>query len=284
MSKAKLKELFSVQKILALIALVLLVVVGLSGPLAAQLPSVTQGYGTDSHLQKGMIIRLKEGDASKVTPLASQEIDHMHGVIVDANDAPLTVSGKGEKVFVATGGRYSVLVSSQNGYISQGDYVTISAIHGIGMKAGDREPLVIGKAAGDFNEKTPRVSTTAIKDTAGGEREVVIGRVEVDIDVSRNPLLKGTEPNLPEFLQEATEAIAGKQVEPTRVYIGLVVLLVTTAISSSLLYGGVRSGIISMGRNPLSKKLIIRGMVQVIISGLIIFIVGLFAVYLLLKL
>lgn len=284
MSKVRIKEMLSMQRLLALIGLVLLVLAGLSGPLSAQPPAVTQGYETEKHLQKGMIIRLKEGDPTKVEALSSEAIDRMHGVIVDANDAPLTVSGEGEKVFVATGGRYSVLVSSQNGYISQGDYVTISAIHGVGMKAGDREPLVIGKAAGDFNDKSPLVSSTAIKDTAGGEREVAIGRVPVDVDVSRNPLLKGTEPNLPEFLQKATEAIAGKQVEPTRVYIGLVVLLITTAISGSLLYGGVRSGIISMGRNPLSKKLIIRGMVQVIISGLIIFIVGLFAVYLLLKL
>jgi hypothetical protein len=46
----------------------------------------------------------------------------------------------------------------------------------------------------------------------------------------------------------------------------------------------VRSSMIALGRNPLSRKSILRGMFQVIITSIIIFICGLFGVYLLLKL
>jgi len=51
-----------------------------------------------------------------------------------------------------------------------------------------------------------------------------------------------------------------------------------------VMYSGIRSGMIAVGRNPLSKKSIIRSLIQTVIAGLIIFLAGVFAVYLLLKL
>jgi hypothetical protein len=51
-----------------------------------------------------------------------------------------------------------------------------------------------------------------------------------------------------------------------------------------MLYSGIRSGMIAVGRNPLSKKSIMRSLIETVIAGLIVFAVGIFAVYLLLKL
>ena len=75
-----------------------------------------------------------------------------------------------------------------------------------------------------------------------------------------------------------------KKVSAARIYLGLAVLALTTVITGNLVYSGVRSGMISVGRNPLSKKSIIKSLIQTVIAGLIIFIVGVLAVYLLLKL
>jgi hypothetical protein len=61
-------------------------------------------------------------------------------------------------------------------------------------------------------------------------------------------------------------------------------MVIAGAVSGSLIYSGIRSGMIAIGRNPLSKKSIVRGIIQVVIVGLIIFLVGVFGVYLLLKL
>lgn len=281
--KTKIRELFFPQRVLALIALVCLIVLSYSGPLFAQ--AFTQGYGIDGALQRGMIVWLKEGDNTKAQALSPDEMEKMHGVVVNANDAAATLSDLStEKVFVATQGRYEILVSSQNGDIREGDFITLSAIKGVGMKAGDTQAFVAGRALAGFDASSRAVSTTKIKDSDGVERDVRIGRVQAEINIGRNPLLKGKEANLPGFLQRASEAIAGKPVDANRVYIGMVVFMLTTIISGSLLYGGVRSGIISIGRNPFSKKMIIRGMFQVIITGLIIFILGIFGVYLLLKL
>ncbi len=89
---------------------------------------------------------------------------------------------------------------------------------------------------------------------------------------------------MPAALKRAGELVAGKPVSPIRVYISLLILAVSAAIAGSLTYSAVRSGLIAIGRNPLGKRAIIRGMLQVIIIGFMVFIAGIFGVYLLLKL
>lgn len=282
MFKTKIKQFISVQRIMALCGLLLLIVLSHSSSLGAQ--AVTEGFNTDAAVQRGMIVRLKKDDATKVEPVASDDAEHMHGVVVGASDAPVTISSDGQKVFVATAGHYDVLVSTQNGSIESGDYIAVSALGGIGMKAGTREPYVIGRALNGFDGKKDVVSTREIKDSSGGTLKVAIGRVSLDIGIAKNPLLKANEPNLPSVLQRAAETIAGKPVNAVRVYVGILVFGIATTVAAILMYGGVRSGLISIGRNPLSRKSIIRGMIQVIITGLIVFITGVFGVYLILRL
>lgn len=282
MYKTKIKQFISWHRLLALTALGLLITFSLMQPLGAQ--TVTQSYGSDDPLQTGMIVRIKKEDTTKVTLLTNDNIDEMHGVVVDSNDAPVTLSVAGQRYFVATTGHFNVLVDTQNGPISSGDYITISALSGIGMKAGTTQPIIVGRALAGFDGKTGVIGTADIKDSNGATHSVSIGRIQTDITVARNPLLKATEPNVPTFLRKAAESIAGKPVNATRVYLGIAIFGMSTMVAGSLLYSGVRSAIISIGRNPLSKKSIIRGMIQVIITALIIFILGIFGVYLLLKL
>ena len=282
MLKTKIKKLCTFQRVVAIAILSLLCVISTRYPLFAQ--AVTQGYGSDQTMQRGMLVQLKKGDTTKVEVVKQETADQTYGVVVNANDAPVTLSSDGKKVFVATAGHYDVLVSTQNGEVKAGDYVTISAIDGIGMKAGDKEPVVVGRALSGFDGKSNAISTNQVKTSDGGTKTVNIGRVQADITVAKNPLLKAQEPNLPEALNKVSESIAGKPVNPVRVYLSLFVFMVSTLIASSLMYGGVRSAIISIGRNPLSKKSIIRGMFQIIITGLTVFISGIFGVYLLLKL
>ena len=89
---------------------------------------------------------------------------------------------------------------------------------------------------------------------------------------------------LPEFLRKSAESLSGKPVPPARIWTGIAIVIVTGFLAGSLLYAGVRNALISIGRNPLGKKGIIRGLMQVVIISLIIFITGLFGVYLLVKL
>ena len=247
--------------------------------------SVTQGYGTDMSLQRGMVVGLKKDDPRKVESINSDQVDRVHGVVVGANDSAVLISNETEKVFVATSGRFPVLVRDQGGEIKVGDYITVSAMSGIGMKSNDRVPIVIGKSTEAFSSKDGNiiVGTAKIKDSNGKEITVNIARITVDLGVGRNPLQK-TDESLPAALKRAGELIAGKPVSPARVYVAILVLIVSAAIAGSLTYSAVRSGLIAIGRNPLGKKSIIKGMFQVVIIALMVFIAGIFGVYLLLKL
>lgn len=245
-----------------------------------------QGYGSSVPLDNGTIVQLTGKDAKDVKIVSQPELSNMFGVIVDRNQLPLALSsGIPNEVFVAVSGTYNVLVSTQGGAIHVGDYVTLSSVNGVAMKASDKEKTVFGRAGGSFDGKGVVLGTTALKDSTGKESETVkLGSIPVTIDIKRNPNIKSTKANLPELLQRAGQAIAEKEVSPIRVYLSLGITIVSLIAAIAVLYGGVRSGVISIGRNPMGKKTIFKALLQVILTSLLILIVGLFAVYLLLKL
>lgn len=250
----------------------------------AQAQSVAQSYAADSPLQAGMIVKLS-GDKTKVIPVSQSDNDKMYGIVIRSNDAPLTLS-EGEApqaVFVVTNGKYQILVTDQNGPIKKGNYLIVSAVEGVGMKANATIKYIVGKALSDFDGKTGVLSSTKLKDGAGVDRTVNFGYVDADINVSRNPLAPAEDSNLPGFLRKASEAVSGKAVSPFRGYVALGVLTVTALIVVAILYAGVRTSLISLGRNPLARKSIIRNLLQVVLIALIILVAGLIAVYLLLR-
>lgn len=255
----------------------------LSGVATAQ--SLTQSYKSDTVLQRGIIVGLDQNDPRKVEPINLDKFDKVHGVVIMANDSAVLLGNDKERTYVATSGRFLVIVSSQNGDIDVGDYVALSSLSGIGMKAGNKDPVIIGKATESFKSSDSGhvIGTASVKTSAGSEQKISLGRIEVDINIGKNPLLKGDD-SLPSALRRASEFVAGKPVSPMRVYMSLAILVMSTLIAGSLIYSSVRSSLIAIGRNPLSKKSIIRGMFQVVIIGLMVFIAGLFGVYLLLKL
>lgn len=269
-------------RLLAVLSLVCLIWLSISFPLQAQ--TVTESFNSDELLQRGMIVAVDKDDGQKIMAATKDTAKQTYGILVSANDTPVTLSEEGQQYYVATVGRFDVLLSNQNGNISKGDYIAISAIPGIGMKAGDSDPIIVGRALVDVDAKKDIVSVVKLKDTAGKEFEVSIARIQVQINVARNPLLKSTEAELPDALKKVTDSIAGKQTSALRGYVAIVVFILSAMAAGTLMYGGVRSAITSVGRNPLSKKSIINSMIKVVASGLIIFISGLFGVYLILKL
>lgn len=281
----QIKTKLSSKRIFALLGLSCLVFLSMSGSLQAQTaPTVTQGYRSDSALQRGTIVSLDAEDTSKVVPTNRDNQDRLHGVVIAPNDSSVTLSDDQQKTFVATIGRFDVLVSSESGVIQAGDFLTVSSISGIAKKAGESDAYTVGKALESFSGETDVISSTELTDSTGTKRTVALGRIAVDISVGFNPLLKPKDSSLPEFLQKATEQIAGKPVSAVKVYISLFIILAAASIAGSLLYSGIRSSVISIGRNPLSKKSITKSLMQIILTSIIIFLIGLFGVYLLLRL
>lgn len=269
-----LKNLFVSDRITA--SVMLLGLIFLSVTAAATAQTVLQGYDTDEDLQRGMLVAVKPDDPAKIIKVTGKNLNDLKGVTASPNDSPVRIGGEGQKTFVATSGVYDVLVSVENGEIRQGDYISISSQAGIGKKASEEQPVVLGRAVDNF---------TGRGDATAGSGSSAAGRIKVDVAIGKNPIQKKVEKDvIPDFLQKMGETVADKPVSTFRLYIAFLLLLITFAITAITLYSGVRGTIVSIGRNPLSKGVVLRGMVQVLIVSLIIFIAGLIGVYLLIKL
>jgi hypothetical protein len=149
----------------------------------------------------------------------------------------------------------------------------MSGIDGIAAKAIPSQPLILGKAAGSFDGSANVITTNNNK---------AIGRVFVSIGVQKNPL-SIIDPTLPSFLRKIADGLANKSVPVIRVYTAMLIFLISILASLTILWSGVRSSLISLGRNPLSRKSIFSGMYKTIFTGLGVFIIGMAGVYLLVK-
>ena len=246
-----------------------------------------QGYAGVASYDNGTIVELDSKGSNTVKIASEANMQNMFGVTVDRNQLLVSSSNQDLKneSFVAVSGTYNVLVSTQGGSIAAGDYVTLSSINGVAMKAGTEESTVFGRSAASFDGKGVTLGTTTLKDTAGNTlKTVTLGLIPVTVNIQHNPNEKSTKVKVPEALERIGEAIAEKEVSPIRIYLSMGIAAISILAAIAILYSGVRSGVISIGRNPMSKKSIFRALLEIILTTILILIIGLFAVYLLLKL
>lgn len=238
--------------------------------------TIVQSFQSSSPIKPGWLMAIKPGSSNAVELVPASQSQLLYGVAVDPSQAPVTLQRQlGQQVFVATSGTYPMLVSTLNGAIKPGDYLSISATDGIAAKATGQQTFVVGQALQKFDGSSGVLSTGAGKSA--------IGRISVAVLVQRNPSLNSGVA-VPSFLRSAGNSIAGKEVAPLRIYAALGTFLLAAVIAFGTLAVGVRSAMIAIGRNPLSRQYLLKGLVQVIIVALAVLILGLVSVYLLLKL
>jgi len=246
---------------------------------------IIQSYNADPSVAVGMIVGFKDKSHSLVIPLTAQASRNMLGVVVPASNATLALtpqSDNNQQVLVATAGTYLVLVSNQNGPIKAGDYLTMSSLSGIAMKANSEQQEVIGRAASSFNGTADVIDQAPIKTGSGQLTTVSISRVTVDLRLAPNPLYSPNN-SLPGALSKTAVAIVKKPVSAEQVYLSLILVILTFFVTGTIYYSAVRSSIVSIGRNPLSKRSIIAGLIKVLVVGLVVFGAGVLSSYLVLK-
>ncbi len=244
-------------------------------------------YGVDTRLRTGTVVQPDPNDSTKVIPATADKLISAFGIVVSGAELPISIGqNDGETtVHVATSGRHNALVTNENGSIEAGDYLAISSLSGTLMKSKEKQEYVFAKALSSFDGKNNTIGSTTLQDADGKPRQQVgIGSIPVAIEIMKNPQQTSTEANLPEALQRIGQAIAEKPVDPIRIYISMAIVTLSIIIALVLLIAGVRNSIISIGRNPLSKKSILKGLLQVILTSVLVLIIGLFTVYLLLRL
>lgn len=250
--------------------------------------SVSKSYIGNDGTQTGMLVQIDDKDKNRVKPGTASKPKSVIGVVVMPNDAPLSLSQatNERQVFVASNGNYKLLVSDQNGPIKKDDFIVVSSIDGVGMLADKASGIVAARAVSGFDGEINVMSQTKITDSKGKEREIRFGYIQADIGVGSNPLYQDPKvpTGAPGVLKRIAESIAGKQVSLVKIYISLFIALLTSIIVIVVMTTGIRTSVTALGRNPLARQSILRNLTQVLMIGLAILIVGLFGVYLLLKL
>lgn len=240
--------------------------------------SISQGYMTSDKLLAGSIVSLQKDSSDQVFAASTGNVDSILGVVINPENSLLSLSnGEESQVQVATSGTLQVLVSDINGTISRGDQVTASPIKGIGMKA-TGNVRVVGIAQSDL---AGNGSKQSYKDKDGREHSVMLGEVPVLVNVSY--FFKEPEKTVvPSVVQSVANALAGKDVSTTPIFISAAIFIITVIVVVSIIYSMIRSSIISVGRNPMSQSAIYRNLIQLSVLVLVILGVGFSSIYMVL--
>jgi hypothetical protein len=244
--------------------------------------SLSQGFATTAPIATGSLVSLDPKSSGSVVVADLNNVGRLFGVVVPASSASISLSGGGDgQVQVTTAGNAQVLVTTAGGNIHVGDYIGISQIAGVGQKVGSTSTRVIGTAQADFNGSGDGVTKRSIDDGAGKKREVSIGQIPIVVAVSSYTATDGKQSYvIPNWLQNLSNTLAGKAVSPIRIIVAGLILIVAVISISVLLYSAVRNSIISIGRNPLSRSSVLRGLLTVGFVAIIILAITAVAMYL----
>lgn len=249
----------------------------------AAMATLSQGYPAAAAFPDGSLVVLNTQSGS--VELANlNNVDQLFGVVVPTVAA--SGSAPAGEVQVASTGVANVLVTNVGGAVHIGDYLSASPIAGVAQVAATQNVRVIGTAQANFSGSGSGVTTQAVKDASGHTRQAAIGEIPVAINTTQYaPSAGGRAPYaVPNWLQSAANATAGKSVSPLKVIVAVLVLALALLCITVLLYSSIRNSLISIGRNPLSKSSILRGLAQVVGIAVAILIASAIAVFVILEL
>lgn len=207
-----------------------------------------------SSTEKGYVLTIQDSD-----PLVFGIVTLNPGVAVEskniANAYPVSMSGK-----------VHVRVSTANGPIKVGDFITSSSTPGVGQKIGDTGYLV-GTALETYGEADPKK----------------IGKVLVSLNIGSSPYT-GLSKNLLDSFRAALQSPFLTPLAALRyIFAGFVTLL---AFGLGFFYFGrvARTGVEAIGRNPLAGRTIELSIILHIVLTIVIMLFGLGISYLMLTL
>lgn len=235
--------------------------------------TITQGYSSSTAIPAGSVVSLEN---NSLVLANNQNANSLLGVAVQGGQYLVNVDGN-QTTQVVSSGSAVAYVTDLNGDIKNGDVLAPSPIAGVAMKATE-SGRVLGVAGADFNSSNA-TQTTKVKDKYGRERTVKVGTIAMTVNVSDYQLSASGTSALVAGLQSVASSATGKQVTPIRAILAALVLVLALVLSIIVLYSSVSSSIRSIGRNPLSKRFVVQGLVQVIIAVFIIMIAAFSVVY-----
>ncbi|MHA2426595.1 MAG: hypothetical protein ACXADB_00945 [Candidatus Hermodarchaeia archaeon] len=191
----------------------------------------------------------------------------MYGVVSDNPAASIVDTDIANSRLVITSGIASVRVSSVNGNIAEGDFVTSSEILGVGQ-AVSRNGYVLGTAIEDYRSDNPDD----------------IGKIQVMINIHPAAGLSRPSNNLLQFIREGITVPLFEPLESLRYLLAVLMILISFTLGMIYFGRSSRTGIEAVGRNPLARRVIQFTVVMNIVLTIVIVLVGLTIAYLILVL
>lgn len=203
---------------------------------------------------------LKDG----IGPCTNNYDSGIYGISTDNPASSISENAQAlpNSFFVVQRGTALVRVSTINGDITTGDFLTSSDTEGVAQKATDNG-FVLGQALEDFN--------------GSGE-----GIIQVSLNIHQTTAFADVRSNLFELIRKGISAPVLTPLSVLRYLLSTVVLL-TSFVLGFVYFGRMaRVGVEAVGRNPLASRTIQINIVVNIFVMLIIFGIGLALAYLIL--
>lgn len=204
----------------------------------------------DEEAQDGDIVALSD-KAGQLVRSARAYDEKMYGVIV-LN--PLLVYKdqiRETDIPVLRQGEVLLNVTTINGPIAPGDYLTTSVIAGKGQKASDPTGSIIGIAIGSFEEKDGTVFSFQGTKYFAGKVKAGLGIQTPAIAKTRGGVIGVLESVLVAFLSNVRQSAGSDRL--MRYLIAGLVATITIVINFNHFGKNISGGIESVGRNPLSR-------------------------------
>lgn len=211
----------------------------------------------DNKAQPGMLMSLT-ANSGVVEPASDKNASFLLGVI-SANDTAFDLQPG--QVSVATDGVTNALVSTLGGDIRVGDRITPSSLTGIGTKT-VASAWIVGIAQASLDAKTTGAVASTVTDTTGGKHKVYVASIPLVVHVTYYTVPSPVSRTIPDMLQVATDALAGKHASVLGLVLSFLLMLTGIIWAGILINGAIRGGIAAIARQPLSKAFLRRTMLK----------------------
>ncbi len=164
---------------------------------------------------------------------------NMFGVTTASPAAVFDNESMENKKFVVNKGKTLIRVSTQNGPIKYGDFITTSKVPGVGQRA-DRNGFIVGTSLDSYEETDPQK----------------VGTIPVSISIHAVATLSDARDNL---LQTISQALSAPTLTPlASLRYVLAFTIATVAFILGFIYFGrvTKAGVEAIGRNPLAGRMI----------------------------
>jgi hypothetical protein len=246
-------------------------------PVAVAAATISQSFSTSTKILAGMVVSLDTSN-KQVVPASISTTDTVVGIAASDGSSLLEVKNTNGGVQVVTTGEADVLASDLHGAIRAGDKLTTTYMNGIAAKASIHDSVIgVAESDADFNDNANTTRSLSVD-----SKTVKVSFVKVAITI---PPQRGVPSNTANTaLQQLADAVAGKQISIGRLIAAAAVIMFGFASVLAILYSSTHASILSIGRNPLARKVIQRSLVEVLLIGLAVVLLSQLAGFLILRL